>query len=72
MLGKKKMKINLNNKTLIKEIIMIMIKDINIKKKNSNFNQNNKNIIKEMKIKNKNNKIYFINQETRILVRITQ
>lgn len=66
------MKINLNNKTLIKEIIMIMIKDINIKKKNSNFNQNNKNIIKEMKIKNKNNKIYFINQETRILVRITQ
>ena len=34
------MKINLNNKTLIKEIIMIMIKDINIKKKNSNFNQN--------------------------------
>ena len=66
------MKINLNNKTLIKEIIMIMIKDINIKKKNSNFNQNNKNIIKEMKKKNKNNKIYFINQETRILVRITQ
>jgi len=44
------MKINLNNKTLIKEIIMIMIKDINIKKKNSKMNLNNKTIIKKIKI----------------------